>query len=187
MSPALPTLTVPDAFALLNRLGAPPRLLTHLRLVGEAADALIPNIQGVGVPLDAEFVRLGVAVHDAGKILHPGELDGYGSDHEPDGERLLIEHGVEPRFARCCLSHARWAEMHCSLEELLVALADKLWKGVRHAELERRVIEAAAQEAGREFWDLFVDLDTGFEEIAAGGAERLERSRQGPMRSGRRP
>ena len=27
-----------DAYALLARLGATPRLLTHLRLVGEAAD-----------------------------------------------------------------------------------------------------------------------------------------------------
>ena len=171
------TLTVPDAYALLTRLGAPPRLLTHLRLVGEAAAAVIEKLQEVGVPFDADFVRLGVALHDAGKILHPGELDGPGSEHEPDGEKLLIAHGVDPRIARCCLSHARWADMDVSLEELLVALADKLWKGVRHEELERRVIEAAARGVGKDFWDVFVEIDTCFEEIAAGGPERLERSR----------
>ncbi len=178
-SPIMPPaihLSLPDAHALLLRLGAPPRLLTHLRLVGEAGDAVIEKLHAVGVPFDAEFVRLGVAVHDAGKILHPGELDGPGSQHEPDGEKLLIAHGVDPRIARCCLSHARWADMDVSLEELLVALADKLWKGVRHAELERRVIEVVAAKIGKGFWDLFVEIDTCFEEIAAGGAERLERS-----------
>jgi hypothetical protein len=67
--------------------------------------------------------------------------------------------------------------MDCSLEELLVALADKLWKGARHEKLERRVIEGVAGKFGKGVWDVFVELDTGFEEIAAGGAARLERSR----------
>jgi len=67
--------------------------------------------------------------------------------------------------------------MEVSLEELLVALADKLWKGVRHAELERRVIDGVAGRLGSGFWDVFLELDTTLEEIAAGGAERLERSR----------
>lgn len=170
-------ISLPEAEALLRRLGAPARLLTHLRLVGEAGDALVGYLQRMGVPFDAQFVRLGVAIHDAGKVLHPGELDGPGSLHEVDGGPLLIEHGLDPTVARCCLSHARWREMDCSLEELLVALADKLWKGVRGEELERRVIELVARRMGKDFWGLFVELDTCFEEIAAGGAERLERSR----------
>jgi len=36
-------------------------------------------------------------------------------------------------------THARWRHMHVSLEELIVALADKLWKGVRDSELEEGV------------------------------------------------
>jgi hypothetical protein len=91
--------------------------------------------------------------------------------------RLLVEHGVDPTIARCCLSHARWAEMDCSLGELLVALADKLWKGARHAKLERRVIDGVAGRLGRDFWNVFVEVDTVFEEVAAGGEERLARSR----------
>jgi hypothetical protein len=170
-------LPLPDAEALLRRLGAPPRLLTHARLVGEAADAILTHLRMLGVPVDAAFVRLGVLFHDAGKILHPAELDGPGSRHEPDGEQLLLQHGVEAGIARCCRSHARWAEMEVSFEELLVALADKLWKGVRNPELERRVVEGAAERIGKAFWEVFEDLDTAFEEIAADGAERLERSR----------
>ena len=90
---------------------------------------------------------------------------------------------MDPALARCCLSHARWAEMRCSLEELVVALADTLWKGKRDAELERQVVQAIGQRAGRDFWDVFIDLDTCFEGIAADGAGRLVRSRPGGARN----
>jgi HD domain len=168
--------SVSEVEDLLRRLGAAPRLLTHLRLVGEAAEEILEHLDAMGVPLDANLVRLGVAVHDAGKILHPAEMDGAGAQHEPDGERLLLEHGVAPQIARCCLSHARWAEMDCSIEELLVALADKVWKGSRVEELERRVIEAVAVKLGKGVWDVFVEVDTLCEDVAAGGPERLARS-----------
>jgi hypothetical protein len=168
-----------EAHDLLRQLGAPPRLVTHVELVGEAGEELLAQLARMGVHLDATLVRLGVALHDAGKILHPSELDGSGAHHEPDGERLLLAHGVDPKVARCCMSHARWREMECSMEELLVALADKLWKGARNAELERRVIESVATKLGKDMWDVFVELDTCFEEIAARGSERLERSGRG--------
>ncbi|HEY5374166.1 MAG TPA: hypothetical protein VIK01_10805 [Polyangiaceae bacterium] len=67
--------------------------------------------------------------------------------------------------------------MPVSLEELLVALADKLWKGVRDSELEERVINLAASNLAMDRWELFVELDTAFEVIAGDGAQRLERSR----------
>ncbi|HMC58410.1 MAG TPA: hypothetical protein VKJ01_04380, partial [Candidatus Solibacter sp.] len=61
--------------------------------------------------------------------------------------------------------------------ELVVALADKLWKGVRDSELEERVINLVASNLGMDRWELFVELDTAFEVIAGDGADRLERSR----------
>jgi len=67
--------------------------------------------------------------------------------------------------------------MQVTLEELLVALADKLWKGVRNPKLEERVIDLVAAALGRSRWDIFVELDTCFEAIAADGSSRLERSR----------
>lgn len=166
-----------EAHALLRELGAPERLLTHARLVGEAAEALIVRLGALRVPLDVRLVRFGAALHDAGKVLHPAELGGAGGRHELDGEQLLLAHGVDPAIARCCRSHARWTEMDCTLEELVVALADKLWKGARVAPLEERVIDQVADQLGVGRWDVFVALDTAFEEIAAGGAERLARSR----------
>lgn len=136
------------------------------------------RLSDLGVSLDANFVRVGIVLHDAGKILHPAELDAAGADHEPAGQRLLLENGVSPSLARVCLSHARWASMEVSLEELLVALADKLWKGVRKQELEQLVIDTVAEALQKDRWDLFLRLDTTFEDIAAEGTARLERSRE---------
>ena len=146
-------------------------------MVGEAADLLLARLLVLGVPVRAELVRVGVVLHDAGKILHPAELDRAGGEHEPAGEALLLEHGVSPELARICVSHAGWEVMPVSLEELLVALADKLWKGVRKPALEERVIDLVAAELGKDRWEIFVGLDTLFEAIAADGVMRLERSR----------
>jgi HD superfamily phosphodiesterase len=177
--------SVREAYDLLVRLGAPPRLLAHAGLVAEAAEPLLTELQRRHVRLDADFVRVAAVLHDAGKILHPEELQDSGSEHEAAGERLLLAEGVAPALARCCMSHAQWERMACSLEELLVALADHLWKGERKAELERRVIERIAERTGQAFWALFVELDTCFEAIAAGGTGRLLRSQTNAGRVGR--
>jgi len=169
--------SVEEATQLLARLGAPPRLLRHVALVGEAGERLLELAGGLHLPIDATTVRVGIVLHDAGKILASAELDAPGGEHEPLGEGLLLEHGVSPGLARICVSHARWAEMPVSLEELLVALSDKLWKGVRNAQLEERFINETAQAMDRDRWDLFVQLDSLFEEVAADGPARLERSR----------
>jgi hypothetical protein len=97
--------TVNDAYAMLQRLGAPPRLFCHVKLVGEAAELLIAKLQQLQVPVNEHFVHLGVAFHDAGKILHPEELVAKGTQHEAAGEQLLISNGVDPILARCCRSH----------------------------------------------------------------------------------
>lgn len=136
-----------------------------MELVGEAADALVAGLVRLRIPHDAQLVRLGVVFHDAGKIAHPAELSAPGKLHEPAGGRMLLEAGVAPEVARCRLSHGRWDEMD----------AGTLWKGKRDEPLERRVVEGAALLRGAPFWDLFV-LDSLFEGIAAGGADRLSRS-----------
>ena len=169
--------TPTDALDLLKSLGAPQKLIKHLELVGEAAEDLIKVIQSLEVPFNDKFVRLGVAVHDAGKILHPNELNNRGSAHEPDGERLLLNNGVQSDIARCCRSHAQYEEMDVSFEELLVALSDKLWKGKRVSNLELRVIDQIAALLEKNRWDVFEFLDSSFETIASYGDERLSRSR----------
>lgn len=165
-----------EAYRLLQELGAPKHLLQHLQLVGEAADALINAYTDIGMEFDAQLIRLGVAVHDAGKILYPQELKEPGSLHEVAGERLLLDKGVQADVAKCCVSHAAWQGSSVTFEEKTVALADKLWKGKREGKLELEVIDGVAfrLQVGR--WDVFKLLDSVFEEIAAGGTDRLRRS-----------
>jgi HD domain len=168
--------SIADAYRLLTDLGAPAHLIQHVKLVGEAAEILILQLQQLTLTFDREWIRLGVAFHDAGKILHPSELVDRGNRHESAGEILLLEQGVDPKIARCCRSHGQWQQLECSLEELVVALADNLWKGKRNNELEHRVISKIANMLDRDYWEIFITLDSGFEEIAAAGADRLSRS-----------
>ena len=66
--------------------------------------------------------------------------------------------------------------MECSIEELIIALADKLWKGKREVDLETAVIERISKLTNQDFWQLFIELDSCFENIASEGEERLARS-----------
>lgn len=66
--------------------------------------------------------------------------------------------------------------MDCSLEELVIALSDKLWKGKRVESLELDVVDRVANILHKERWDIFPELDLKFEEIASDGHERLQRS-----------
>src|SRR6266849_5129328 len=81
--------SIDEARNLLVKMGAPQSLLTHVRLVGEATELLLAELQRLGIPHDADFVRVAVVLHDSGKILHPDELDGGGDKHEHAGEMLL--------------------------------------------------------------------------------------------------
>lgn len=165
-----------EALALLVNLGAPPRLVRHAELVDEAAELLIRGIHRLKIPLSADFVRVGAILHDVGKALHPNELSAPGEQHERAGEALLLQHGASPSVARIARSHAKYRDLAETTEELVIALADKLWKGARVTELEELVVLRFAETTGRDRWDLFSDLDTLFEEVAGSAEDRLGRS-----------
>lgn len=165
-----------DAHQLLNILGAPEHLKKHILLVGEATELLIKKLNELNIQLDFEFIRIGVVIHDIGKIKHPTEMINSGSKHETAGQELLLSLGVEPKIARCCVSHSQFSTMECSIEELIIALSDKLWKGKRVKRLEMRIIDELADLMGKDRWDIFSKLDSQFEFIANGGDERLRRS-----------
>ena len=166
-----------DAYNFLEKLGASPKLLMHVKLVGEAGEVLIEKLYELKIPFDAEFVRFGIALHDAGKIIHPSELSEQGNFHEAAGEKLLIENGISKKIARCCQSHGKWQTLECSFEEYLIALADKLWKGKRENSLEKIVVNKTANLSNQDRWETFVALDTCFEKIASEGDKRLLKSK----------
>jgi predicted hydrolase (HD superfamily) len=165
-----------EALQLLNDVGAPARLYRHAELVGEAADLLIAGLRKLRFEINEDYVKVGVALHDVGKSIHHHELTGPGHQHEPDGEKLLLSKGVSPVVARVCRSHAQWRTEAETTEELLIALSDKLWKGVRVSELEELVIDRLSSGDDTSRWDYFTDLDTLFEEVASSSEDRLSRS-----------
>jgi hypothetical protein len=164
--------SIDAALALLQAIGATPRLFIHCKIVAGVALLLSQAITELGIPHDGALVIIGAALHDAGKIVHPEELDGPGNAHEPAGETLLLGHGVSPEVARISRTHGSCTS-GMKLEELLVGAADSLWKGVRNDRLETLVVEEIARRLHRNHWQVFLDVDPLFERLAAGSDERL--------------
>jgi len=171
------SMTPARTLQLLAELGASAWLVRHHELVLEAAVLLCDRLhRELALAFDRELVLVGAAVHDAGKILHPDETRAEGHEHEAAGERLLRDHGVPTTIARFCVTHASWDAPNATLEDLLVALADKLWRGKRIDDLEHRTAHLIARNTKREPWEIFDVLDTICDAIAADGPARLARS-----------
>lgn len=154
---------------------APQRLLRHGEMITEVVQTLCRHLLAVGIRLESELAETGAMLHDAGKLVVPEELDGPGVRHCEEGAKLLRQAGWPEKVTSFCLSHENWGAS-ASLEELLVALADNLWKGKRVAELEERIIREVAGLSGRELWPLYTELDDLFEFIAGEGDKRLANS-----------
>src|SRR5262245_33566156 len=122
-----------EAKRLCQALNAPERLIRHLTLVHHVAGALLESVavEFPDLQVDAAAVAFGAATHDLGKVLHPNELTAPGRLHEQDGPPLLERHGVPPNLARFARTHGTWQSEPVEREDLLVALADKIWKGQR--------------------------------------------------------
>ncbi|MFG1955016.1 HD domain-containing protein [Micromonospora sp. NPDC048830] len=107
----------------------------HLRAVHDVAvrltDAVADRFPQLG--MDRSAVLFGAATHDIGKVLHPEELSGPGSAHEHAGHELLLRRGVDESLARFARTHASWHLAGVGVDDLLVSLADKVWKGKRVA------------------------------------------------------
>ncbi|WP_247659299.1 hypothetical protein [Micromonospora sp. U56] len=68
--------------------------------------------------------------------------------------------GIEPSLARFAATHASWGTTAVELEDLLVSLADKIWKAKRVPDLEQLVVDRLAAASGEEPWQAFLNLGT---------------------------
>jgi hypothetical protein len=171
-----PLLPLPDrVVGLLSELGSPPRLAAHLRAVHDVAHQLVVWVERhcPGVLLDREAVLFGAATHDVGKTVHVSELSGPGAAHEEAGQALLLAHGVGPELARFAATHAAWARSGVGVGDLLVSLADKIWKNKRVPEREDLVVARLTEATGRAVWEEFMALDEVLTRIGDGADERL--------------
>ena len=150
-----------DALALLVHVRAPARLVAHLTVVHEVSCRLVAGIRKAWPQLvvDTGAVAFGAATHDMGKARHPYELREPGTMHEGAGEQLLLAAGVSPALARFARTHGCLSDAHV-LEDLLVMVADKIWKGKRDEAVEERLCAAISEATGAPAWDIFLRLDT---------------------------
>ncbi|MER8184271.1 HD domain-containing protein [Kitasatospora sp. NPDC094015] len=163
------------ALELLDAVGAPPRLRAHLELVHDVADRLLDGIatHWPAVAVDRTKVLFGAAVHDIGKVRHPEELSAPGHLHEEAGYHLLLDLGVPEPDARPARTHASWNLPGITLEELLVSLADKIWKNSRRPDLEDLVTTHLATACGSPRWEVFLTLDDLLTPLGATADHRL--------------
>jgi hypothetical protein len=154
---------------------APPRLVAHLRAVHDVAWQLADWVERTypGMRFDREAVLFGAATHDIGKIIYVAELSGPGSEHEQAGYELLLSKGVEERLARFARTHASWHEPGIGMNDLLVSLADKIWKAKRVQDLEQLVTERLAEAGGQPSWVVFMALDDFLDQVAGDADARL--------------
>jgi HD superfamily phosphodiesterase len=172
--PAVRPLPV-EAHQLLETLDAPPRLAAHLRAVHDVACDLTAQLaeRHPALAFDRAAVLFGAATHDVGKVVHVDELSGPGSAHEEAGYRLLRAHGFDESLARFARNHAAWSRPEITVEDLLVSLADKIWKAKRVPDLENLVVARLAVAESVETWQAFLSLDDILHRLAAGADQRL--------------
>jgi len=166
----------PEATRILQQVSAPPRLLAHLVLVYDAACTLIDSISAEfpEAHFDPELVRFGAAVHDLGKTLHLDELSESGKhQHQSSGVELLQSLGISHQRARFAWTHGNWNGEHITLEDLIVALADKSWKGKRVDALETRTAEFLSAATSRPTWERYATLDEILQSLAQHADRKL--------------
>lgn len=167
----------PVVVEVLRDLDASPRLLAHLLVVHDVAAQLVEAVHRAWPRLrfDATELLVGAAAHDVGKALHPEEIAGPGNRHLDAGTRLLEQRGFSPRQARYARTHETWAaEPDATIEDLLVALADELWRGTRDQALEEALTERIAAAVQDTPWAVYMDLDDIAMSLAEVGPARMQ-------------
>lgn len=156
----------PQVIQVLYSFDVPERLMAHLLLVHDVAFRLTEQICNIWprVQFDKKLVLFGAATHDIGKCIYTNELAEEGHKHEKAGKSLLLKIGICEDFAKFAATHASWPAVS-SIEELLVSIADKIWKGSREQELEDLLVEKIAKETGCERYEVFANLDSIIQDI----------------------
>jgi len=154
----------------------------HLEIVYDTALEVLMGLDDVfhGLRIDREAVLFGAATHDLGKVVHPSEIHGAGHQHEQSGPGLLISLGIPVQLARFARTHGQWDSCE-DLEDLVVALADRVWKGCRDERLESRTAAVISQQTGQTQWEAFMLLDDLLTTIASRSVERLGHSITNPF------
>ncbi len=89
---------------------------------------------------------------------------------------------MDAELARFAGTHSSWGTPGVGIEDLLVSLADKIWKNKRVSGLEDLVVAELAHASGRAAWEEFMNLDEILTRIGDGAEERLAYQMSYPVR-----
>lgn len=164
-----------ETATLLRQVAAPPRLIAHLILVHDVAATLVDRVTTAfpEVTFGKEKVLFGASIHDFGKVIERSELIRSGTQHEQRGVELLRSMGVSSERARFAFTHGHWDVPSVNLEDLLVALADKCWKGKRVDALEARITALLSAASKKPEWAVYAELDAIVGELTKDADARL--------------
>ena len=160
---------------LLEILNAPERLKRHLSIVHATAFEILEQlkVEWPTLEMNQELILFGAATHDIGKTEITDELFKSGKRHELAGMTILLNHGFTKEQSRFALTHGTWQDENLKIEDLLVALSDKIWKGSRIDDLEKLVGQKLSYFLNCDYWDVYGKLDSILSQIALGADEKL--------------
>lgn len=160
---------------LLESLNSPLILKRHLRIVHAIASDILTQLKAEWPVLEVqeEHILFGAATHDIGKTTITNELFEAGKKHELAGMEILINHGFKKEKSRFAKTHGDWKGEDLEIEDLLVSLSDKIWKGIRVDDLEELVGIKLSNILDLDYWEVYAKLDIILSEIALGADKRL--------------
>ncbi len=165
----------PNIQIILDNLHCPILLNRHLILVYNVSKVLTKKIlyEFPNLRLNEDEILFGAATHDIGKIIEKKELREKGNIHEETGYKILIDYGINENLARFTITHGSWENENLRIEDLIVSLADKIWKGQRIDKLEEKLIKEISTLINLDYWDTYLKLDSIISEIIIGADKRL--------------
>lgn len=153
---------------LLEKYQAPVLLKRHLTLVYNTSIEICAQFakEWANLVFDKQEILFGAATHDIGKVIEINELSQKGNKHEQIGCELLLENGFPENLARFAKTHGNWEDENLEMEDLMVALADKIWKGKRVEALEERLTKEISMRTNTDYWEVYTKLDVIISKIA---------------------
>lgn len=165
----------PKILSVLQNLQCPNLLERHLTLVFNVSRDLVKKLTLAFSDLNInEYeVFFGAGTHDIGKIIERNELYEKGKKHEETGYKILVDYGIEENLSRFTKTHGDWLSENLKIEDLIVSLADKIWKGQRIDDLEEKLVHKISIAQNIDYWIVYSALDVIISEIVIGADVRL--------------
>lgn len=135
-----------EALALLRKSGCPPDVIRHCRAVARLAVTMTKRCRDKGMDVDLDLVKIGALLHDIGRSKTHGVNHGVlgagiaGSSGLPSGVIAIIQRHIGGGITAEEARSLGWPEgdyMPETIEEKIVAYADKLMEGSKEISIDR--------------------------------------------------